>query len=88
MTPPHAIASDRLLNRRGGSALCTDVFDQNQLGPNLRRFGHRARHDVGGDTMGCMEAGISAGARATLVRTVWRDTRLYSTGLFLVVVSL
>ena len=60
-------AGESYLNGRKNLAPCTDVFDQSSLGPNLRRAWHRPPHDVGGDTMGCLEAGVSAAVRPTVV---------------------
>ena len=55
------------LNRAEDSSPCTDVFDQTALGPNLRCSRHRARYDVDGDTMDCLEVRVSAAVRPTLV---------------------
>ena len=60
-------ASESVLQRAEDSATYAYVLDQDPLGSNLRCSRHRARHDVGGDTMGCLEAGISAAVGPTLV---------------------
>jgi hypothetical protein len=49
------------------SATCAYVIDQSPLGSNLRCSQHRARHDVGGDPVGCLEAGVSAAVGPALV---------------------
>lgn len=56
-----------MLNGREHLAPCTYVFDQGALGPNVRRAWHRPPHDVGGDTMGCLEARLSAAVGPTMV---------------------
>ncbi len=67
MAPPRTMLGDLILNYGGGLAPCAYVLDQGALGPNLYRAQHRAPHGVGGDTMGCLEAGISAAVRRTVV---------------------
>ncbi len=81
-------ASETVLQRAEDSATCAYVLDQNPLGSNLRRSRHRTRHDVGGNAMGCLEAGISAAVRSTLVRVGRWAARLLSISLFLVVAGL
>src|ERR1700747_1033981 len=81
-------ASESVLQRAEDSATYAYVLDQSPLGSNLRCSRHRARHDVGGDTMGCLEAGISAALGAALVCTDRWATRLLSTSFLLVVTGL
>ena len=44
-----------------------DVRDQNSLGPDRRRLCDRARHDVGGDAVGRLEARLPTATRTALV---------------------
>lgn len=67
MTLQRTIDVEPALNRAEDSPPCPDVFDQTALGPNLRCSRHRARRDLGGNTVGCVEVGISTEARTTLV---------------------
>lgn len=67
MTPQRAMDLEPALNRAEDSPPCPDVIDQSALGSNLRCSRHRARYDVDGDTMGCLEVGVSAAVRSTLV---------------------
>ena len=80
--------SESVLQRAEDSATYAYVLDQSALESDLRCSQHRARHDVGGDTVGCLEAGVSAAARAALVCTGRWAARLLSTGLLLVVAGL
>lgn len=67
MTLQRTMDPEPALNRAEDSPPSPDVFDQTALGSNLRCSRHRARYDVDGDAMGCVEVGVSAAVGSTLV---------------------
>src|SRR5216683_6486517 len=64
------------------------VRDQNSLGANRHRLRDRARHDVGGHAVGCLETRLSTSAWTSMVRVDTGSSDLSSTVVLLVVVRL
>ena len=64
------------------------VRDQDSLGANRPRLCDRARHDVGGDAVGGLEARLPTSAWTSVVRVDIGSSDLSSTVVLLVVVRL
>src|SRR5450631_4098522 len=73
---------------RRGLTLDHHVRDQSTLGSDPCRLRNRARHDVGGHAVGCLEARLSTAAWTPMVRVDIGSTDLFPARVLLVVVRL